>query len=399
MTNKYAENKAVIPFSYPKKKHFINLQSSLYCKDSSNASDEIFKVLNSNNIEFREKKFYVNSSEKINYLFNSSIKGIEDSDLILLIGTNPRHEATMVNARIRKVYANRKIPVYSIGNPGDLTYEYNIIGETTAELRDIIKGQNSFSKKLLSSKKPIVIIGESALELKSGAYIFEEVKEFLKENNFINDSWNALNILTKNASTVGAIDLKFFNVKESNNFIFFDKLKNSEFKLVYLLGSDNLKFEKNDTFIIYQGSHGDRGAEIADVILPSPAYTEQNGLYINLEGRVQECRKASYPPGNSLEDWKIFNLLLEKLGKEVKNKNYQAIKEATLKNVVNFSQLDVLPKVKFHNGKKIENDFINEKISIKKIDYYFSNSIARASKTMSDCRSVVNKQLKNGTIS
>ena len=351
------------------------------------------------NFEFREREIYLNGSDKINYLFNSSIEGIEESDLILLIGCNPRHEATMVNARIRKVFANRKIPVYSIGNPGDLTYEYNIIGETTAELRDIIKGQNSFSKKLLSSKKPIVIIGESALELKSGAYIFEEVKEFLKENNFINDKWNALNILTKNASTVGAIDLKFFNVKESNNFIFFDKLKNSEFKLVYLLGSDNLKFEKNDTFIIYQGSHGDRGAEIADVILPSPAFTEQNGMYINLEGRVQECRKASYPPGNSLEDWKIFNLILEKLKKEVKSKNYQKTKELTLKNVINFSQLDALPKVKFNNSKKKENDFIKEKIEIKKIDYYFSNSIARASKTMSDCRTVVNKQLKNGTIS
>ncbi len=351
------------------------------------------------NFEFRERETYLNGSDKINYLFNSSIKGIEESDLILLIGCNPRHEATMVNARIRKVYANRKIPVYSIGNPGDLTYEYNIIGETTAELRDIIKGQNSFSKKLLSSKKPLVIIGESALELNSGAYIFEEVKEFLKENNFINDNWNALNILTKNASTVGAIELKFFNVKESNNFMFFDKLKNNEFKLVYLLGSDNLKFEKKDTFVIYQGSHGDRGAEIADVILPSPAYTEQNGLYINLEGRVQECRKASYPPGNSLEDWKIFNLILEKLKKEVKSKNYQKIKELTLRNVINFTQLDALPKVKFNNSKKKENDFINEKIEIKKIDYYFSNSIARASKTMSDCRTVVNKQLKNGTIS
>ena len=357
------------------------------------------KDLKIENFEFREREIYLNGSDKINYLFNSSIEGIEKSDLILLIGCNPRHEATMVNARIRKVYANRKIPVYSIGNPGDLTYEYNIIGETTAELRDIIKGQNSFSKKLLSSKKPIVIIGESALELKSGAYIFEEVKEFLKENNFINDSWNALNILTKNASTVGAIDLKFFNVKESNNFIFFDKLKNDKFKLVYLLGSDNLKFEKNDTFIIYQGSHGDRGAEIADVILPSPSYTEQNGLYINLEGRVQECRKASYPPGNSLENWKIFNLILEKLKKEVKSKNYQKIKELTLRNVINFTQLDALPKVKFNNSKKKENDFINEKIEIKKIDYYFSNSIARASKTMSDCRTVVNKQLKNGTIS
>jgi len=351
------------------------------------------------NFEFREREMYLNASDKINYLFNSSIKGIEESDLILLVGCNPRHEATMVNARIRKVYANKKIPVYSIGNPGDLTYEYNIIGENTDDLRDLTKGQNSFSKKFLSSKKPIVIVGESALELKSGAFIFEELKEFLKENNFINDNWNAFNILAKNASTVGAIDLKFFNAKENNNFTFFDKLKNNEFDLIYLLGSDNLKFKKNDTFIIYQGSHGDRGAEIADVILPSPAYTEQNGMYINLEGRVQECRKASYPPGNSLEDWKIFNLILNKLEKELKNKNYQKIKELTLNNIVNFSQLDSLTKNKLNISKKKQFDFIHEKIEIKKIDYYFSNSIARASKTMSDCRAIASKQMKNGTIS
>tara|TARA_E500000331_G_scaffold317827_1_gene329466 strand:+ start:1921 stop:3975 length:2055 start_codon:yes stop_codon:yes gene_type:complete len=351
------------------------------------------------NFDFREREMYLNSSDKINYLFNSSIQGIEESDLILLVGCNPRHEATMVNARIRKVYANRKIPVYSIGNPGDLTYEYNIIGENTDVLRDIIKGQNSFSKKLLSSKKPIIIIGETALELKSGAYIFEELKEFLRENNLINDNWNAFNILAKNASTVGAIDLKFFNIKENNNFIFFDKLKNNEFELIYLLGSDNLRFNKNDTFVIYQGSHGDRGAENADVILPSPAYTEQNGLYINLEGRVQECRKASYPPGNSLEDWKIFNLILDKLEKELKNKNYQKIKELTLNNIVNFSKIDSISKNKITINKKKECDFIHEKIEIKKIDYYFSNSIARASKTMSDCRAIVNKQFKNGTTS
>ena len=351
------------------------------------------------NFDFREREMYLNSSDKINYLFNSSIQGIEESDLILLVGCNPRHEATMVNARIRKVYANRKIPVYSIGNPGDLTYEYNIIGENTDVLRDIIKGQNSFSKKLLSSKKPIIIIGETALELKSGAYIFEELKEFLRENNLINDNWNAFNILAKNASTVGAIDLKFFNIKENNNFIFFDKLKNNEFELIYLLGSDNLRFNKNDTFVIYQGSHGDRGAENADVILPSPAYTEQNGLYINLEGRVQECRKASYPPGNSLEDWKIFNLILDKLEKELKNKNYQKIKELTLNNIVNFSKIDSNTKNKLTVNKKKEYDFIHEKIEIKKIDYYFSNSIARASKTMSDCRAIVNKQFKTGTTS
>ena len=164
----------------------------------------------------------------------------------------------------------------------------------------------------MSAKKPIIIIGESALGLKSGKYIFEEIKNFLKNNNFITKDWNALNFLPQNASTVGLIDLKILSEENEKNYSFFEKLNNNEFKLLYFLGSDNLEFKKNDEFIIYQGSHGDRGAEIADIVLPSVAYTEQNGLYENLEGRVQECKKASYPIGEALEDWKIFNLIIKK---------------------------------------------------------------------------------------
>ena len=119
----------------------------------------------------------------------------------------------------------------------------------------------------------------------------------------------------QNASTVGLIDLKILNKEDEEKNSFFEKLKNNKFKLLYLLGSDNLDIKKNNEFIIYQGSHGDRGAEIADLVLPSAAFTEQNGLYENLEGRVQECKKASYPIGEALEDWKIFNLILKKLNK------------------------------------------------------------------------------------
>ena len=144
----------------------------------------------------------------MNYIFNSTINGIEESDLILLIGTNPRYEATMLNARIRKTFVQKKVPIYSIGDPGNLTYDYQIIGNKTDDLAKIINKENDFSKKILSSKKPIIIIGESALELKSGKYIFEELKKFLNENNFITKDWNALNILVQNASTVGLIDLK-----------------------------------------------------------------------------------------------------------------------------------------------------------------------------------------------
>ena len=178
----------------------------------------------------------------------------------------------MLNARIRKTFVQSRVPIYSIGNPGDLTYEYTVIGNKTDDIKKIINNEVEFSKKLLSSKKPIVIIGESALEIKSGKYIFEELKNLLKKNNFINKDWNAFNFLAQNASTVGLIDLKVLKKEDEENYSFFEKLKNNEFKLLYLLGSDNLEIKKNKEFIIYQGSHGDRGAEIADVILLASIY-------------------------------------------------------------------------------------------------------------------------------
>ena len=368
----------------------INLENSVAFK-------RLFNNLKSENLEFRERKFYINPNDKMNYIFNSSIKGIEESDLILLIGTNPRHEATILNARIRKVFIQKKIPIYSIGNPGDLTYEYNIIGDKTDDIKNLINKENEISKKILSSKKPIIIIGESALELESGKYIFENIKKFLMNNNFINEEWNALNILIQNASTVGLLDLKMLSQKEENNFIFFDKLAANKFKFLYLLGSDNLEFKKNNEFVVYQGSHGDRGAELADVVLPSSAYTEQNGLYSNIEGRVQECKKASYPIGESLEDWKIFNLILKKLGKVNDLNNFETLRKESINSTKNFSQINDLPNKIIKNNEIFNSNFISEKILIKKLDYFFTNSISRASKTMSECRQINKQALKTGT--
>ena len=368
----------------------INLENSIAFK-------KLFANLKSDNLEFREKKFYINPNDKINYIFNSSINGIEESDLILLIGTNPRHEATILNARIRKVFAQKKVPIYSIGDPGDLTYEYKIIGNTTDDIKQIINKESEISNKILSSKKPIIIIGESALELQAGKYIFEEMKNFLMNNNFINDEWNALNILVQNASTVGHLDFKMLSQNNDNNFIFFDKLDKNKFKLLYLFGSDNFEFKGNNEFIIYQGSHGDRGAEIADVILPSAAYTEQNGLYSNLEGRVQECKKASYPIGDSLEDWKIFNLILKKLEKNDNLNNFETLRKEAINSVKNFSQINNLPKKVINKNNKNNSEFYSEKILINKLDYYYTNSISRASKTMSECRQIREKTPKTGT--
>ena len=368
----------------------VNMENALAFK-------KLFKVLKSDNLEFREKKFYINSANKINYIFNSSIKGIEESDLILLIGTNPRHEATILNARIRKTSTQKNVPIFSIGNPGDLTYDYQIIGSKTDDIKKIISKENEFSKKLLLAKKPIIIIGESALELKSGKYIFEELKNFLIVNNFINKDWNALNILMQNASTVGLLDLNILSDQKGENFKFFENLENKRFKFLYLLNSDNLDFKKNNEFIVYQGSHGDRGAEIADIILPSATYTEQNGLYENLEGRVQECKKASYPIGEALEDWKIINRIIKKIGITNELINFDQLRKEVFSIIPNFSQINQLPSLLENQNKKVQTNFISEDVLVRELDYYYTNSISRASKTMSECRQIRQTNNKNGT--
>ena len=198
----------------------INMESALGFK-------KLFNIFKSKNLEFREKDFYINSEEKINYIFNSSIAGIDNSDLILLIGTNPRYEATILNARIRKAFVNNKIPIFSIGDPGELTYDYEIIGNSTDDIKKIVNNEHVFTKKLLSAKKPIIIIGESALELKSGKYIFEKLKSFLMTNNLINENWNSLNILSQNASTVGLLDLNILQTEMQSDF--FSNLTNKKF--------------------------------------------------------------------------------------------------------------------------------------------------------------------------
>ncbi len=368
----------------------VNMENALGFK-------KFFSILKSSNLEFREKKFYINSSDKSNYIFNSSIKGIENSDLILLIGANPRYEATMLNARIRKAFVHKRIPIFSIGDPGELTYEYKIIGKKTDDIRKILNSEVEFSKKLSASKKPIVIIGESVLELKSGKYIVNELKNFLKKNNLINKDWNAFNFLPQNASTVGLIDLKILPKDDEEKNSFFEKLNNNQFKLLYLLGSDNLEVNKNNEFIVYQGSHGDRGAEIADIVLPSAAFTEQNGLYENLEGRVQECKKASYPIGEALEDWKIFNLILKKLEKKNNLFNFDLLRKEVLNVIPNFSNLNDLPNFKDIEITHTSSDFFSEEVNIKKLDYFYTNSISRASKTMSECRQIKQNSRRTGT--
>ena len=346
------------------------------------------KTIKSKNLESRTDDFYVNNEDRQNYIFNSTINGIEESDLIILVGTNPRYEATILNSRIRKSFVKNKTEIYSFGDIGDLTYPYKILDNKTETIKDIIENKNKLSNKIKNTKKPIVIIGQSALKLKSGKFIFEKFKEFLMQNNKINNEWNSLNVLSKDASTVGAYDLDILSLNDENNSIL-KRIKNNQFDILFLIGQDNLNFKKKNEFIIYIGTHGDKGAEIADVILPGATYTEQDGYFTNLEGKIQKAYKSSYPPGKAKEDWKIVN----DLSTLIKRKKIYQSKEELIDSMMNYMKLNKKNK----NNKITETEFLSEKILIDPIDYYYSNVIARSSNTMSKCRSEKLKIKSTGT--
>ncbi|MDA7471831.1 NADH-quinone oxidoreductase subunit NuoG [Candidatus Pelagibacter ubique] len=338
------------------------------------------KTVGSQNIESRDNYSYLNPEKRENYLFNSSINGIEEADFIFLLGTNPRFEATILNARIRKSYLQNKTKIISLNEVGDLTYPYQSLDGNTETVKKIIEGKHEVSDLIKQAKKPMIIMGQSALKSKSSKYIFESIKQFLDENNKLSNDWNALNIISENASTVGAFDLGVYKTTDGDNEVLKD-LEDHKFEIVYLLGLDTINFEKKNEFIIYQGSHGDKGAEIADIILPGAAYTEQNGYFTNLEGKLQKAYKASYPPELAKEDWVIINELAESM-------NHRKLfndKDELDSSLINQINLHIEKNNSLTSSKVKELIFENELIKIDN-DYYYSNVIARASKTMSECR-------------
>ena len=340
------------------------------------------KTLGSNNVESRSDHRYLNPEKRENYLFNSTINGIEESDFILLIGSNPRYEATILNARIRKAYLQNKTKIISLNDIGDLTYPYECLDGDIENIKNIIEDKHEISNLIKEAKKPLIIFGQSCLKIKSAKYIFESIKYFLEKNGKISDEWNSLNTISENASTVGSFDLGLYKTSDGSNEVLKD-LENHKFEIVYLLGVDNLNFEKKNEFVIYQGSHGDKGAEMADIILPGAAYTEQNGFFTNLEGKLQKAYKASYPPEEAKEDWLIINELAETMNHR-KLFNDKDELDSSLLNQINL-YIEKNNSIKSFN---IENlDFNQEILKINNEDYYYSNVVARASKTMFECKS------------
>ena len=353
----------------------INMESLYIFKEFFN------KTLGSYNVESRSDHTYLNSKKRENYLFNSTINGIEEADFILLIGSNPRYEATILNARIRKAYLQNKTKIISLNDVGDLTYPYESLDGDIENIKKITEDSHEVSSLIKEAKKPLIIFGQSSLKTKSAKYIFESVKSFLKKNNKMSDEWNSLNTISENASTVGSFDLGLYKTVDGSNEVLKD-LENHMFEIVYLLGVDNLKFEKKNEFVIYQGSHGDKGAEIADIILPGAAYTEQNGYFTNLEGKIQKAYKASFPPEEAKEDWLIINELAETMNHR-KLFNDKDELDSSLLNQINL----FIEKDKSIKSSTVENiEFKQEILKIENEDYYYSNAIARASKTMLECK-------------
>ncbi|KAM9380313.1 NADH-ubiquinone oxidoreductase 75 kDa subunit, mitochondrial isoform 1-T2 [Phaethornis superciliosus] len=327
-----------------------------------------------------------------NYLLNSKIVGVEDADVLLLVGTNPRFEAPLFNARIRKSWLHNDLQVALVGSPVNLTYTYEHLGESPQILQDLASGKHAFSKVLDQAKKPMVVVGSAALQRTDGGAIHAAVSTIAQNartKSGVDSDWKVLNILHRVASQVAALDLGFKPGVEA--------IRKNPPKVLYLLGADSGCITRQDLpqdcFIIYQGHHGDVGAPMADVILPGAAYTEKAGTYVNTEGRAQQTRVAVTPPGMAREDWKIIRAVSELAGMTLPYENLDEIRkrlEEVSPNLVRyddveeanyFSQANELSKLV--KQQLLADPLVPPQVTIK--DFYMTDSISRASQTMAKC--------------
>ncbi len=354
--------------------------------ESIKALKDLMTKIGTANIDCRQDGAKISNKVRASYLFNTTISGIEAADVCLIIGSNPRIEAPIINARIRKTYLNSKISVALIGESSDLTYPYLHLGNEIELLKEILQGRHEFSKKLEQAKRPMLILGMSALQRSDGASILKLAKDIADRYNMIQEDFNGFNVLHSAASRVGALDLGFIPASGGKDVREIVKgCANGEIDVLYLLGADEINMEAlGNSFVIYQGHHGDKGAHRADVILPGSAYTEKNGTYVNTEGRVQKAYKAVSPVGEAKEDWQIICELAKILNKELPYDSLNKINQAMIKDCNNFSNVDQVAKSgwgQFGEDGSIENKpFINN-IS----NFYMTDSISRASQTMAKC--------------
>jgi NADH-quinone oxidoreductase subunit G len=348
------------------------------------------------NIDCRQDGAVIGNGPRVSYLFNSTIAGIEAADAILLVGTDPRKEAAVLNARIRKRFTRANIPVALIGQQADLTYPYEYLGDNASLLEAIAMGTHAFAKVLENAKNPMIILGSSVLTRSDAEVILDLAKTICEKYGLYTPEWNGFNILHRAASRVGGLDVGFLpgaNGKATQDII--TAAQTGEVEVVYLLGADEIDTKSLEkTFVIYQGHHGDAGAHVADVIFPAAAYTEKSGTYVNTEGRVQRTEQAVYPVGEAKEDWMIIRELSKVAGKalpylslkEVRKRMAQLAPHLDHLDTITPATWDVFGEVGKLSAKPIEQE---------KIVFYLTNAIARASRTMAKCVSdILNEKEK-----
>jgi NADH-quinone oxidoreductase subunit G len=321
------------------------------------------------------------------YLFNSTIAGIDDADALLIIGSNPRVEAAVLNARIRRNWLVTQMPVGVIGENADLTYATQWQGNEASLLNDVLSGKNKFATKLKKAKRPMIIIGMGALVRADGASVLGKARQIAENYGVITDKWNGFNILHTAAARVAGLDMGFVPDRGGMDIAAMAAAaKAGSLDVLWSLGADEINYaDFVSSFVIYQGHHGDAGAHHADIILPGAAYTEKDGIYLNTEGRVQYANRAAFPPGEAREDWAIIRAVSGAIGKSIGMDSLGEVREALYEALPHFAMPDQIVKAKwakFGRRAKLTSQPITSQIE----NFYMTCAISRASETMAECR-------------
>ena len=323
------------------------------------------------------------------YTFNPTIPGIEEADAILIVGANPRFEASLLNVRIRKRWRMGPLAVGLVGEAGDLTYPHTYLGAGPETLAEIASGKHSFSEVLKGASHPLVIVGTGALSRPDGAAILSAAAALTKDIGAVTAEWNGFAVLQTAAARVGALDLGFVPGEGGHDLA--AMVRPSALDVLFNLGADEVEIGPG-AFVIYQGTHGDRGASRADVILPGAAYTEKSATYVNLEGRVQTTNRAGFPPGDAREDWAVLRALSDVLGHRLPFDSLGSLRRALYEEHPHFAMLsavapsDVVATIDTLVG--LGGEVGRTAFTSAVTDFYLSNPIARASRVLAECSSL-----------
>jgi len=364
--------------------------------ESLKATKDLFTALGVKNLDSRQDGSALGVGPREGWLFNSTIAGIESADVVLFVGANPRLEAPVLNARFRKQWLAGKTRFGVIGEQADLTFGYDYLGAGAKTLSGLAKAKNGFVDALKAAERPAIIIGQGALARADGAAILKAAAGLAKTMKVVREGWNGWNVLHTAAARVAGLDMGF--VPAEGGLSTADMLKPGALDVLFLLGADECETAATGAFKIYLGTHGDAGAHKADVILPGAAYTEKNGLYVNLEGRVQMGKRAVFPKGEAKEDWSILRALSEVLGHKLPYDSLDQLRAKLFADHPTFGQIDYAPgsvpttfDVGALGGAGETSDAPFES-PIKA--FHLTNPIARASVTMAECAAVASGAAK-----